>query len=430
MAKNTKAPFDVTNLTPSRETYLVCTVLDAGKLGSNREILVRLFTHNNVTAMLSLYGKVGSVQAGTAQADWTVPASDREFDRYVQSKTSRRELPYTEIKRATVSEGVTVSTSKSASAVQQFVDEIYSLAGESISKVLLGSFMDIAPSHLESAKEQLSLIGQEIAKSKPDRKLIIDLSSAYFSKIPHQTGTGDLQIPRRIENAWDVAIHTPERVNAEYDFIQTIADSVATKSASMSGSTGTDRLKALGVEIDVSDAKTKKFVTELIEKSQGHHYDGRLRVGNVYDVCNPQTNQKFDSLSIKNINKLFHGSRPANTKGIIQRGLLIKPAGVSDNGSMFGNGIYLADKSSKSAQYAFDYKNRTFLFVCEVRLGRIAEMESANSSLRRAPDGFDSVQGVAGKTTRWSKYEYLAYNEFIVYDTRQVTVRHVAELYR
>jgi hypothetical protein len=47
MAKNTKAPFDVTNLTPSRETYLVCTVLDAGKLGSNREILVRLFTHNN-----------------------------------------------------------------------------------------------------------------------------------------------------------------------------------------------------------------------------------------------------------------------------------------------------------------------------------------------------------------------------------------------
>lgn len=48
---------------------------------------------------------------------------------------------------------------------------------------------------------------------------------------------------------------------------------------------------------------------------------------------------------------LWHGSRATNYGGILSQGLRIAPPEAPVSGYMFGKGVYLADASSKSANY-------------------------------------------------------------------------------
>ncbi|KAH7007851.1 uncharacterized protein B0I36DRAFT_204745, partial [Microdochium trichocladiopsis] len=48
---------------------------------------------------------------------------------------------------------------------------------------------------------------------------------------------------------------------------------------------------------------------------------------------------------------LWHGTRLSSLHGILDVGLQIRRRGVLYTGTMFGEGIYLADSSSKSAGY-------------------------------------------------------------------------------
>ncbi len=69
---------------------------------------------------------------------------------------------------------------------------------------------------------------------------------------------------------------------------------------------------------------------------------------------------------------LWHGSRLTNFVGILAQGLRIRPAGALFSGNAFGDGVYLADVSSKSARYcrvqATD-DDTALLLLCEAYLG-------------------------------------------------------------
>ena len=60
-----------------------------------------------------------------------------------------------------------------------------------------------------------------------------------------------------------------------------------------------------------------------------------------------------------------------------------------------------------------------FMFVADVALGRVKKFQDAQSSLSRAPAGYDSVQGEKGRS--------LYHNEFIVYDIKQHQLRYLIE---
>ena len=47
---------------------------------------------------------------------------------------------------------------------------------------------------------------------------------------------------------------------------------------------------------------------------------------------------------------MWHGTKNENLIGILNSGMKIKPAGVSQAGSLFGNAIYFADSSQKSIE--------------------------------------------------------------------------------
>jgi hypothetical protein len=82
--------------------------------------------------------------------------------------------------------------------------------------------------------------------------------------------------------------------------------------------------------------------------------------------------EKSDYSKVKtNRRLLWHGSRVTNFGGILGQGLRIAPPEAPVTGYMFGKGIYLADMSSKSANYcnAHTSGGTALLLLCEAELG-------------------------------------------------------------
>ena len=136
--------------------------------------------------------------------------------------------------------------------------------------------------------------------------------------------------------------------------------------------------------------------------------------------------------ALGNSTVLYHGTPDKNLASIAAEGL--QPS-RSRAFCMFGSGVYLGDinkalsygKSGHSGINGLHYVLR-----CHVVLGRVFQAPEGgkftSAKLRR--DGYDSVQGVAGKTMMridWAGSRALYQNEWVVYDPRQVYVDRVYE---
>ena len=92
---------------------------------------------------------------------------------------------------------------------------------------------------------------------------------------------------------------------------------------------------------------------------------------------------------------------------------------LCNSGSNFGQAIYASDDPRKCNQYGGVGPSGPFIFVCLVLLGK-SEMRanSLQTSLKREPKGYDSVQGRVASCGGW--------NEFAVYESARVLPRFVA----
>ena len=155
---------------------------------------------------------------------------------------------------------------------------------------------------------------------------------------------------------------------------------------------------------------------------------------------------------VGNRHLLFHGSRLSNCAGILSQGLRIAPPEAPVTGYMFGKGVYFSDMSSKSANYCFATRSNPYglLLLCEVALGKENPLVNADYDAGKLPKGKHSVKGcgrVAPEEENSAKLEdgtivplgpakevdssqrlSLMYNEFIVYDTKQIRLRFIAKI--
>ena len=149
---------------------------------------------------------------------------------------------------------------------------------------------------------------------------------------------------------------------------------------------------------------------------------------------------------------LFHGSRLSNWAGILSQGLRVAPPEAPVTGYMFGKGVYFADMSSKSANYCFANRANPIglLLLCEVALGESNNLYDADPNARKLPKGKHSIKGCGRITSKAENFGKLAdgtsvplgpaestnndhpfslmYNEFIVYDTKQIRIRYIAKI--
>ncbi len=163
----------------------------------------------------------------------------------------------------------------------------------------------------------------------------------------------------------------------------------------------------------------------------------------------PEEEKSFKAVSdtIGNRMLLWHGSRVSNFVGILSQGLRIAPPEAPSTGYMFGKGIYFADMVSKSANYCCASRHFPvgLLILAEVATGKMLTLtesdyyadaqsreQGCHSTLgrgRTAPDPRESkklrdvIVPCGSPKTEESFTSSLLYNEYIVYDPRQVCQR-------
>lgn len=110
---------------------------------------------------------------------------------------------------------------------------------------------------------------------------------------------------------------------------------------------------------------------------------------------------------------------------------MIRPSGAVHTGSMFGDGIYYADKFQKSYGYtdgrgsywAGGGQNEAFMALYNVHVGKQKEILHHDSSCYKLSksvldrEGYDSVFAKGGADLR--------NNEYIVYDGAQCTIEYL-----
>lgn len=187
-------------------------------------------------------------------------------------------------------------------------------------------------------------------------------------------------------------------------------------------------LNTLGFSCEVASDEDR----ELIKKAT----DFKLTNHKVFKIINKETEAAFNPNRLKT-KLLYHGSRNENFLSILQTGLKIRPKGVATTGSMFGDGIYAANKARKSIGYtslrgsywASGSSNRAYLAIFEFATGKEYEvlkkqsysywMGNLNEDTVKSK-GYDSVFAQGGADLR--------NDEYIVYNSNQCTIRYLIEL--
>lgn len=237
-------------------------------------------------------------------------------------------------------------------------------------------------------------------------------------------------IPRRMADTrhyflktWNIPFLV-ELLQAEQSRLDTLKSQVNINQVSSNGIT----LEELGFTCELASEADK----DLIRKNT----DFRLTNHRVFKISNKETEAVFNPNHLKT-KLLYHGSRNENFLSILQTGLKIRPKGVQTTGSMFGDGIYAANKARKSIGYtslrgsywASGHSNRAYLAIFEFATGKewnLLDSQSWSGWMSRIDEsqvkskGCDSVFAKGGVDLR--------NDEYVVYNSNQCTIRYLIEL--
>ncbi|KAL5962271.1 Poly ADP-ribose polymerase 2-A [Taenia solium] len=253
-------------------------------------------------------------------------------------------------------------------------------------------------------------------------------------------------------------ISTPEAVKTELDLLKALEDIEAAFSIIKKKGKTVDMHPAdknygnLKCEIKPISAgdKMDKLIKDYVRMTHAPtHNSYDLEVLQAFELDKSGEVESFRDYGTRRL--LWHGSRITNWMGILGRGLKIAPPEAPSTGYMFGKGVYFADCASKSANYTYPTSKEKvgIMALCEVSLGEINSLMNADYNANQLPKGKHSVQGVGRNMpdpSTWitlddgvvvpcgklieSKVENatLWYNEFIVYDVRQIRLRYLVQL--
>lgn len=285
-------------------------------------------------------------------------------------------------------------------------------------------------------------------------------SNAFYTAIPHAFGRNRPPV-----------ISSDEKLKKEINLMESLSDMQI--ASTIMKDTGGDaavhaldrQFAGLGLQemtpLDVISDEFK-LLQEYLIKSHGHTHHLSFKVQDIFRIERNGEEKRFEQspyAKVKGSDRrlLWHGSRVTNYGGILSQGLRIAPPEAPVNGYAFGKGVYLADISSKSANYCQSHasSNTGLLLLCEVELGKpmleleIGRSDAAELAIQHgciatwgkgatAPMGWKDAGCVnadlAGVTMPDTRREpgpakhaasYLQYNEYIAYDIAQVKLRYL-----
>ncbi|OAA55504.1 Poly(ADP-ribose) polymerase, catalytic domain protein [Niveomyces insectorum RCEF 264] len=213
---------------------------------------------------------------------------------------------------------------------------------------------------------------------------IENLSNLYHTVIPHAFGR---HRPPLIDDY--------VRLKKEIELLESLSDMKDAELLMKVDRAGSDRIhpadklyRGLGMkELAVLDPSGKEFqeLANYLYATRGTTHDVKYDVENIFRIEREGEQDRFENYPLSGSNTdtrlLWHGSRVTNFGGILNQGLRIAPPEAPVSGYMFGKGIYLADMSSKSANYCCSSISggTALLLLCEAKLGSPLQMLTAAS---------------------------------------------------
>ncbi|WOL15509.1 hypothetical protein Cni_G24290 [Canna indica] len=303
--------------------------------------------------------------------------------------------------------------------------------------------------HLKICEEQLVNFLVELEKESGEKAnlLWLDFSNKWFT-LMHSTR------PFVIRNFRELADH----VAAGFESIRDI--NVASRLiGDMSGATIddplSDRYNKLGCSISPLDKESDdyKMIVKYLETTYEPVKVGDVIYGasveNIFAV-ESSAGPSYEEVK-KSPNKilLWCGTRSCNMLRHLHKGLLPAVCRIPVPGYMFGRAIVCSDTSAEAARYGFTAVDRPegFLFLAVVAQGeQITEMSTAPNDTKELEEKKVSVRGLGRKKTEESEHfnwkddvkvpcgrlipsehkdSPMEYNEYAVYDPKQVCMRFV-----
>jgi poly [ADP-ribose] polymerase len=186
-------------------------------------------------------------------------------------------------------------------------------------------------------------------------------------------------------------------------------------------------LQALGLDILPASQDDKKRIAQQT--------DFKVARQKIFRVSNKITEKAFKTETPPKL--LYHGTRNSNWLSVLQKGLIIRPAGVQTTGSMFGDAIYFASRARKSLGYtslkgsywASGTAQTGYLALFEVNTGKewnLLQNQPWQNWMTKlnaqevTRQGYDSVFAKGGAD--------LKNDEYVIYDASRCTIRYLIEI--
>jgi poly [ADP-ribose] polymerase len=262
-------------------------------------------------------------------------------------------------------------------------------------------------------------------------KLLLDL----YTVIPRRMKKVQLHLLEGPVKTKDDLQYLRELIDTEQKTLDVMAGQVSmqnTMDVDDPNSTSRTILDALGIAVTLADSSDEAVVRRLMDT------DAR-EFRNVYRVTHLASRKVYEhnvnAASDKKVEVFWHGSRNENWISILQTGLKIRPSNAVLTGSMFGDGIYFADKYRKSAGYTSlrgsywtrGADNTAFLALMDVHVGRQFNVIHHSHECYKFSKKYLDQKG--GYHSVFAKGGYdLRNNEYIVYDDAQSSIKYLVEV--
>jgi poly [ADP-ribose] polymerase len=322
-------------------------------------------------------------------------------------------------------------TGISNATIAKLFGDLQNYAGKTVSENYRISANSVTQKMLDKAQEIIDTINKNLSKNSNVEQVNNQLLELYKT-IPRKMNNVKKYLVNSLVAEYEIK-SASKMLKNEQDTLDTMVGQVLLHEATESTDPEKheDILEKLGLNIEVANPAEHKD----IEKGLGQNAHRLIKA---YKVVNTKTTSLFKDNLKKSKNKstdmFFHGSRNQNWFNILQTGLLIRPSGAIHTGSMFGDGLYGANKAQKAIGYSSmrgsywtsGSDNKGFIGIFEFHTGKqkvIKRHDSSCYSLSRQKltrDGFDSVYAKGGIDLR--------NDEFIVYDSSQCTIRYILEM--
>jgi len=315
-----------------------------------------------------------------------------------------------------------------------------------VKKMPLGK---ISKSQIQKGFDVLVELDEEIKKDRPSSKTLQDLSSKFYTIIPHNVGR---------QNMAKFIITEREQVQQKMDMLNVMGDIEVAQNMLNSGEGSSEhpldasynQLKNKLTLVPKSD-EMYTIIEKYIQNTKQSY--AKCPIVRIFEVEREGELERFKRFKdLDNRKLLWHGTNIAVVCAILKTGIRLMP----HSGGRVGRGLYFASEHAKSYGYTRgDNRKHAVMFLNEIALGKEHHITQDDSSLTRAPQGTNSIIAKGrvepnpkddlvldngsfghkmtvpqGKATNMAQYQNSSFfnSEYLVYDEGQVRIRYLIEL--